>query len=288
MALARRGVDAFSVDFQDLERENGYSWTAIVMVGLLSGENDVGGVLARLMFGDTVAERWQVDPGEHCFALPEHDGGQGEMQLVDQPGAKILTHGVDATADLHVATIGGELRLFQGRLDAVGQEDEGGAAFHLNRIAPMMRQHESRRVIGRIGAPPALPVLVRPGAANRPEHIAAEDEGAEPIHRTMGVGLIDAVRAALLTDHCPEHARTEHPLVQFLPALAERIFKTLLRPSSETVKRDRKACNAHSRHNARPFASTFVVPCAGQLLVKRWIRLVSRFAEALVVRTPFA
>src|SRR6202051_5126550 len=72
----------------------------------------------------------------------------------------------------------------------------------------------------------------------------------------MCVGLIDAVRAAVLTDHCPEHTRTEHPLVQFPPALAERMFKTLLRPCSETVERDRKACNAHFRHGELPFIST--------------------------------
>jgi len=180
----------------------------------------------------------RVDPGEHRFALPEHDRGQGEMQLIDQPGAKILTRRLDATADLHVATIGGLFRPVQRRLDTVGHEDEGGAAFHLDRIARMVRQHEGRRVIGRIVAPPALPALVRPRTADRPEHIAAEDERAEPVHRTICVGLIDAVRAPVLTDHCLEHARTEHPLVQFQPAFAERIFKALLRPCSETVERD--------------------------------------------------
>jgi hypothetical protein len=218
----------------------------------LSAENDVGGVVGRLMFGDAVAERWQVDPGEHRFAPPEHDRGQSEMQLVDQPGAKILTYRLDAATDLHVAALRGELRLLQRRLDTVGHEDEGGAAFHFDWIARMVRQHEGRRVIGRIVAPPALPILVRAGTADRPEHIAAKDERAEPVHRTMCVGLIDAVRAAVLTGHCPEHTRTEHPLVQFQPALAERIFKTLLKPCSESVERDRKACNAHFRHNTLP------------------------------------
>src|SRR5579859_6843019 len=70
--------------------------------GGLSAENDVGGMLGRLMFGDAVAERRQVDPGEHRFALPEHDRGQAEVQLVDQTGAEILTHRLDAAADLHV------------------------------------------------------------------------------------------------------------------------------------------------------------------------------------------
>ena len=43
--------------------------------GPLSAENDVGGVIGGLMFGDAVAERRQIDPGEHRFALPEHDRG---------------------------------------------------------------------------------------------------------------------------------------------------------------------------------------------------------------------
>jgi hypothetical protein len=51
--------------------------------GLLSAENDVGGVLGRLMFGDAVAKRWQVDPSEHRFALPKHDRGECEMQFVN-------------------------------------------------------------------------------------------------------------------------------------------------------------------------------------------------------------
>src|SRR5579871_5001525 len=81
------------------------------------------------MFDDAVAERRQVDPGEHCFALPEHDWGQGEMQLVDQAGAQILPHRLDTAANLHVAALGGESRLMQCRLDALGYENEGGAAF---------------------------------------------------------------------------------------------------------------------------------------------------------------
>ena len=94
----------------------------------LSAENEVGGVFGRLMFGNAVAECRQVDPGENHFALPEYDWGQCEMHLVNQPGAKILTHRLDTTADLHVSTIGGKFRLIQCRLDAVGHEDEGGAA----------------------------------------------------------------------------------------------------------------------------------------------------------------
>ena len=32
------------------------------------------GVLSRLMFGNAITERWQVDTREHRFASPEHYG----------------------------------------------------------------------------------------------------------------------------------------------------------------------------------------------------------------------
>src|ERR1700733_3282821 len=76
--------------------------------GNLSAENDVRRVLGGLMFCDAIAERWQIDPSEHRFALPEHDRGQSEMQLVDQTSAKILTHRLNAAANLHITALGGE------------------------------------------------------------------------------------------------------------------------------------------------------------------------------------
>ena len=48
-----------------------------------SAENDVSGILARLVFDYVIAECRKINPGEHGFALPERDGGQGEMQFVD-------------------------------------------------------------------------------------------------------------------------------------------------------------------------------------------------------------
>ena len=64
------------------------------------------------MLSDTVTECRQVDPGEQRFALAKHDRGQREMELVDQPGAEILTDGLHATANLDVTPASGELRLF--------------------------------------------------------------------------------------------------------------------------------------------------------------------------------
>src|ERR1700722_20333444 len=163
------------------------------------------------------------------------------MQLVDKAGAKIRTAGLDAPADLHVAISGSESRPIQRRLDTLGHEDEGGAAFHFDRIARVMRQHEGRRVVGRIVAPPALPALVRPGTADRPEHVAAEDEGAEPLHRAMGVGFVDPIGTAGLPEHCPEGPGAEEPLMQLEAALAERVRQALLRAGAEPIEREREA-----------------------------------------------
>jgi len=50
-----------------------------------------------LMFGDAGAERRQgSNPGDIAFALPDPDRGQGELQLVESPAAKILPHRLDA------------------------------------------------------------------------------------------------------------------------------------------------------------------------------------------------
>src|SRR6185312_16167882 len=208
------------------------------------------GVFGRLVFGDTVAKRREVNSGEHRFASSKQDRRKCEVQFVDQSGTKILAHRFDAAADLHITTLGGDLRLFQGRLDSVSHEEEGGATFHLDRIPRIVGQYEGRRVVGRILTPPTLPVFVRPGSTHRAEHVAAEDEGAEPIHGPARIIIIDAARAAALADHCLEEARADEPGVQVLPALAERIVETLVNSCSETVERNRKRSNTQFRHNA--------------------------------------
>src|SRR5947207_1845424 len=59
----------------------------------LPRQNDVSCLLSRLMFGDAITERGQIDAVKHRFASSQHDRRQGEVQVVDQPGAKILVHG---------------------------------------------------------------------------------------------------------------------------------------------------------------------------------------------------
>jgi hypothetical protein len=55
------------------------------------------------------------------------------------------------------------------------------------------------------------------------------------------IGLIDALGASVPTDHRLEKTRAEYPLVQLMPAPAERVLQTLLRSGAKAVERDRKA-----------------------------------------------
>jgi hypothetical protein len=93
-----------------------------------------------------------------------------------------LPHRIGAAADFDVAAAGGPPGLFERCFDAVGNENEGGAALHFDRGAGVVRQDKGWRVIGWVFVPPAFPVVVGPGAAGGGEHVAAQDEGAKAIH----------------------------------------------------------------------------------------------------------
>src|SRR3977135_3109202 len=101
----------------------------------------------------------------------------------------------------------------------------------------MGRQEESGCVIGRIIAPPAFPIFIRPVATDGPEHIAAQDESAETIHRALGKVFVGAIAATLLAEHGAEGLGAEEPLMQFGAALAQRIVQALFRTRAIAVER---------------------------------------------------
>jgi hypothetical protein len=89
----------------------------------------------------------------------------------------------------------------------------------------MVGQDEDRPVIGRLVAPPALPLQV-PVVAARAEHVAAHDEGSG---RRDALDL-RGVRLGLL----------EHPPMQTVPdPLPEGIGQALVRARDDTVDRHR-------------------------------------------------
>jgi hypothetical protein len=113
-------------------------------------------------------------------------------------------------------------------LDAVCDEVEGGAALHLERLARVVGEHEDGRVVRRILTPPALPVLVSPRPADRPEHVAAHDGGADVDVPRTGALVIEARLAALAAVIVAEAAGRKRPLMQRHAALAERVVEILV------------------------------------------------------------
>jgi hypothetical protein len=80
-----------------------------------------------------------------------------------------------------------------------------------------------------IGAPPALPLIVRPGSAHRSEHVAAHDPGAEILERACREVVVDAGRPAISPQDVPlEDAGWKEPLVQVFAAAAERLVMALV------------------------------------------------------------
>ena len=138
-----------------------------------------GGTSARDVLDAFIAQRAEIDTVQQMFPGPEQDGRDRQVQLVDQGGAQILPNGGHAAAQPDVAAARRVPRLLQRGVNAVGDEPELRAALHRERRSRVMGQHEDGRVIRRLVAPPALPAVVRPRAADRAEHVPAENPRAD-------------------------------------------------------------------------------------------------------------
>jgi hypothetical protein len=162
-----------------------------------------------------------------------------EPQFLDEARGEVLVDGGRAAHDRDVAVAGDLTGLGQSGLDAVGDEGVGGAAFHRLRVARIVGEDEDRRVVGRVGAPPTVPVAV-PFAADRSEHVAPHDERAR-------IGQLVDFGAVL-------RGGVEHPGVQLragavAAVVAERPVFGLVETGRVSVDGDRDAADhlAHAR-----------------------------------------
>jgi len=118
------------------------------------------------------------------------------------------------------------------------------------RLARVMRQHVDVGVIGRIIAPPAFPCVVRPLAADRAEHVAPHDPGADVLEPAHGEVVVRPFTAALLAEPLLEGLGRKHPFVQRLATFAERTIEALARPRAVAVERDAVRGDAQLSHGA--------------------------------------
>src|SRR5207248_9685141 len=101
------------------------------------------------------------------LARAQQDGSNGEMQLVNQGSAQILPDRGHATTEAYVAGARCISRLFQSGVNTFGDKTKLRASLHRERRPRVMRQDEDGHVIRRLGAPPALPTIVRPSPSPR-------------------------------------------------------------------------------------------------------------------------
>src|SRR5260370_12188649 len=94
----------------------------------------------------------------------------------------------------------------------------------------MARQHEHRVVVRWVVAPPTLPFLVGPRPADRAEHVAPHDRGADAGVARDHEPLVNALLAARFANHATAVTCREDPLVHPPPAPADRVVKALQRP----------------------------------------------------------
>src|SRR5437667_8284383 len=173
-------------------------------------------------------KREQFAAVEDPLAGAKQDRRDVERELVDDAGDEGLAHSRGATRDVYAALAGRLTRLCVSSVEAAGDEVEGRPTFHLDRLSSVMGEHKDRRVVRRLGTPPAAPVLI-PLAADRPEHVPPHDVCAARAHEPAGrrrVGVVGALVA-------------EMPAMELAPTLAEWILAALVGPSDETVERDR-------------------------------------------------
>src|SRR3954466_4569964 len=183
----------------------------------------------------------RLDAVEDPLAGAKQDRRNVERELVHDPGNEGLAHSRGATRDVYAALAGRLTRFCVSGVEAAGDEVESCPAFHLDRLAGVMGEHKHRRVIRRLGTPPAAPILI-PLAADWPEHVPPHDVRAARAHEPAGrrrVGVVGALVA-------------EMPGMKLAPTLAEWILAALVGPSDETVERDRHVAGRIRHRRQRP------------------------------------
>src|SRR5436305_14363598 len=170
----------------------------------------------------------RLDALEDPLAGAEQDRRNVERELVDDPGNEGLAHGRGAARDVYAALPGRLARLCVSGVEAAGDEVEGRPAFQLDWLVGVVGEHKHRRVVRRLGTPPAAPVLI-PLAADRPEHVPPHDVRAARTHEPLGRHRVSVVRTLV----------AEMPGMELAPSLTEWILAALVGASDETVDRDR-------------------------------------------------
>jgi hypothetical protein len=104
---------------------------------------------------------------------------------------------VSSAADANINSVGCVARPVKRLMNPARDEVECRSAFHLDGRARVMSQDESWNVIGRGVPPPAFPIHVGPGTANRSEHVSSQNPGANILEASRSEVVIDSRSATV-------------------------------------------------------------------------------------------
>ena len=144
----------------------------------LAPEYDMGRFLRRNELNAFISQGAHVNPLEQSLSPAQKDRRDRDMQLIDEARTKVLLNSVSSAANAHIHSVGCVARPIKRLVNTARDEVECRSAFHLDGLACVMGQDESGNVIGRTVSPPAFPVQVGPGTANRSEHVSSENPRA--------------------------------------------------------------------------------------------------------------
>src|SRR5881396_1087201 len=213
-----------------------------------SREYDVRRGRRRHMLGARIAQRRQIDPCKQRLATAEQDRRDRDVHFVDKPRLEILSYRGGAAADLDIAVARGFPGATERFLTSAGDEMKDGPAFHRDRLARVVRQHEHRHVIRWILAPPAAPPVVGPRPAHGAEHVSAHDIRTDAFPEALGKIVVGTRRPARFAVYLAKRARPDVPAVQLLTTHAEWVLQSLAGAGAVPVERDREVVDAQLGH----------------------------------------
>src|SRR5262245_23683386 len=182
----------------------------VVLIGSrVLAQKDVSRAFASDRFRASVAQRAQIDAVQEMLPGSKQDGAHDQMQLVDQAGTQILPNGGNAATHADVTPARSGACLLEGGMNTFCDEPNLRTSDHLERRSGMIDDHEDRHMIRRLLAPPSLPTVIRPGAADRTEHVPPENPGSDSGEAELRHLVIDTCLAVGLSVHPPPCPRVK-------------------------------------------------------------------------------
>src|SRR4051795_9967538 len=124
----------------------------------------------------------RLEPVEKTLTRTEYHRADLEIDFIHQLCRYRLPRARGSSRDRDVAPTRSLLGLCVRGLDPVGDEVKRGPALHFDRVVRVVSQDKPWAVVGRLVAPPALPIRAVPSASYWSKHVAAHDCCAHAVH----------------------------------------------------------------------------------------------------------